>query len=81
MSIFGSFSFLEVVPSGTTQEYFHPRFSWLWGHFEGLDFGVQGTISRICGGENKSSIFGKKMRCFVFGFGGSKSICFKESFS
>ncbi len=39
-------------------------FSWLWGHFEGLEFGVQGTISRVCGDEKRSSIFGKKTKCF-----------------
>jgi len=56
-------------------------FSWLWGHFEGLVFGVQGTTFGVCGGENISPIFGKKTRCFVFSFGGSKSICFKEFFN
>jgi hypothetical protein len=56
-------------------------FSWLWGHFEGLDFGVQGTTFEVCGGENRFSIFGKKTRCFVSSFGGSKSVCLKESFS
>jgi hypothetical protein len=31
-------------------------FSWLWGHFLGLGFGVQGTISRIYGGDKKFSV-------------------------
>jgi hypothetical protein len=75
---FVPFSFLQMVPSGTTQGYFHPKFSWLWENFEGLDFGVQNTNS---GGENRFSIYGKKTRCFVFNFGGSKSICFKETFN
>ncbi len=44
-------------------------FSWLWGHFEGFKFGVQGITLRVCGGENRSSIFG--------GF----AICFKKSFN
>jgi hypothetical protein len=57
------------------------RFSWLWGHFEGLKFGVQGTNYRLYGGENRSLVFGKKTRRFVFCFEGSKSICFKEPFS
>jgi hypothetical protein len=26
-------------------------FSWLWGHFEGLKFGIQGTTYGVCGGE------------------------------
>jgi hypothetical protein len=56
-------------------------FSWLWGHFEGLKFGIQGTTSRVCGGENRSSIFGTKTRCFISNFGGSKLVCFKESFN
>ncbi len=47
-------------------------FSWLWGHFEGLGFGVQGTIFGVCGGEK---------RCFASNLGGSKSICFNDSFS
>jgi len=25
-------------------------FSWLWGHFGGLRFGVQGTTIGVCGG-------------------------------
>ncbi len=56
-------------------------FSWQWGHFEGLQFGVQGTTFRVCKGENRSSIFGKKTRCFVSSFRGSKSVCFKEPFN
>jgi len=35
-------------------------FSWLWGHFEGLEFGVQGTTFGVCGGENRSSILERK---------------------
>jgi hypothetical protein len=50
-------------------------------HFEGLDFGVQDTTFGICGGENRSLIYGEKTRCFVFSFGGSKLVCFKESFN
>jgi hypothetical protein len=78
---FVPFSFLKVVLSGTTQGYFHLGFSWLWGHFEGLEFGLQGINSRVCGGENRSSIFGEKTKYFVYSFGGSKSDCFKESFN
>jgi hypothetical protein len=44
-------------------------FSWLWGHFEGLEFGVQGTTSGVCRSENGSLVFGKKTRCFVSSFG------------
>jgi len=57
------------------------RFLWLWGHFEGLEFGVQGITFGVCGGENRFLIFGEKTRCFVFSFRGSKFVCFKESFS
>ncbi len=52
-------------------------FSWLWGHFECLGFGIQGTIFGVCGSENRFPIFGKKIRCFVSSFLGSKSVCFK----
>jgi hypothetical protein len=56
-------------------------FSWLWAHFEDLDFGVQGIISRVCGGEKRFSIFGDKTRCFVSSYEGSKTIYFKDSFT
>jgi hypothetical protein len=52
-------------------------FSWLWGHFEGLGFGVQGTIFGVCGSESEFLVFGKKIRCFVSSFVSSKSICFQ----
>jgi hypothetical protein len=56
-------------------------FSWLWGCFEGLGFGVQGTIYGVCGDEKRSSVFGDKIRCFVSSLGGSKSVCFNDFFS
>jgi len=56
-------------------------FSWLWGHFQCLGFGIQGTISRICGDEKKFSVFGDKTRYFVFSLGGSKFVYFNDSFN
>jgi hypothetical protein len=56
-------------------------FSWLWGHFEGLGFGVQGTRFRICRGEKRFLVFEDKKRCFVSNLGGSQSVCFNDSFS
>ncbi len=56
-------------------------FPWLWGRFEGLGFGVQGIISRVCGDEKRSSVFGDKIRCFVSSLGGSKLVCFNDFFS
>jgi hypothetical protein len=53
------------VKGGNTCFGYFLRFSWLWGHFEGLEFGVQGTTFGLCGGENRFLIFGKKTRCFV----------------
>ncbi len=41
-------------------------FSWLWGCFEGLEFGVQGIIFGVYGDEKRFSIFGEKTRCFFF---------------
>jgi hypothetical protein len=55
--------------------------SWLWGHFEGLGFGVQGTIFGVCGDEERSSIFEKKKICFVSNLGGSKSVRFNDFFN
>jgi hypothetical protein len=46
-------------------------FSWLWGHFGGLRFGVQGTTFGVCGGFRRSLIFGDKIRCLVYSLGGS----------
>jgi hypothetical protein len=57
------------------------RFSWLWGHFEGLRFGIEGTIFGVCEDEKTFSIFGDKTRCFVSNLGGSKLVCFNDSFS
>jgi hypothetical protein len=56
-------------------------FSWLWGHFEGLRFGVQCTIFGVCGGEKRSSIFEDKKRRFVSNLGGSKLVYFKDFFN
>jgi hypothetical protein len=56
-------------------------FSWLWACLEDLRFGVQGIIFGICGGEKRFSIFGDKIRCFVFSYEGSKTICFKDFFN
>jgi hypothetical protein len=56
-------------------------FSWLWGPCEGLGFGIQGTISGVCGDEKRSSIFGDKTRCFVWNLGGSNLVCFNDFFS
>ncbi len=42
---------------------------------------VQGIISRICGDDKRFSVFGDKTRYFVFNLGGSKYVCFNDSFS
>jgi hypothetical protein len=47
-------------------------FSWLWGHFGGLGFGMQGIIFGVCEDEKRFSVFGDKTRCFVLSLGGSK---------
>jgi hypothetical protein len=52
-----------------------------WVFHEDLRFGVQCTISRVCGGEKMFSIFGDKTRCFVSSCEGSKTICFKDFFT
>jgi hypothetical protein len=56
-------------------------YSWLWGPFEGLGFGIQGSIFGVGGDEKRCSIFGDKTRCFVSSLGGSKLVCFNDSFN
>jgi hypothetical protein len=46
-------------------------FSWLWGDFGGLRFGVRGTTFGVCGGFRRSLVFGDKIICFVYSLGGS----------
>jgi hypothetical protein len=55
-------------------------FSWLWGHFEGFGFEVQGIVSRFCGDEKRFSIFEDNTRCYVSSLGGSKLVCFNDFF-
>ncbi len=67
----------EFIKEGNRCFGYFLGFSWLWGHFEGLKFGVQGTTFGIYGGENTFSIFGEKTKCVVSSFGGSKLVYLK----
>jgi len=55
-------------------------FSQLLKCFEVLGFEVQDTTFGVCGGFERSLVFGHKTRCFVYSLGGLKSHSFKHFF-
>ncbi len=56
-------------------------FSQLLKCYEVLRFEVQDTTFGVCGGSERSLVFGRKTWCFVYSLGGLKSHCFKLFFT